>query len=109
VATVLNAIYQDAPWPVQMVQANETGMELVPANATAPTIHQEARKLGENYGMGRVVGGLHFLSDVRQGLLLGQRVAEQVLRDAKANARTLELEEWGSTTFEGYFGTVVSI
>lgn len=109
VATVLNAIYRDGPWPVQMVQANETGMELVPANATAPTIHQEARKLGENYGMGRVVGGLHFLSDVRQGLLLGQRVAEQVLREAKANARTLELEEWGSTTFDGYFGTVVSI
>lgn len=109
VATVLNAVYRDGPWPVQMVQANETGMDLVPANATAPTIHGEVRKLGENYGMGRVVGGLHYLSDVRQGLLLGQRVAEQVLRQAKAEARTLGLEEWGLITFEGYDGTVVSI
>ena len=109
VATVLNAVYRDGPWPVGMVQANETGMELVPANATAPTIHGESRKLGENYGMGRVVGGLHYLSDVRQGLLLGQRVAEQVLRQAKAEARTLGLEEWGLITFEGYDGTVVSI
>jgi hypothetical protein len=109
VATVLNAVHRDGPWPVQMIQANDTGMELVPANATAPTIHGEARKLGENYGMGRVVGGLHYLSDVRQGLLLGQRVAEQVLREAKAEARTLGLEEWGSTTFEGYDGTLVSI
>lgn len=109
VATVLNAVHRDGPWPALMVQANDTGMELVPANATAPTIHGEARKLGENYGMGRVVGGLHYLSDVRQGLMLGQRVAEQVLREAKAEARTLGLEEWGSTTFEGYDGTVVSI
>lgn len=109
VATVLNAVYRDGPWPVGMVQANDSGMELVPANATAPTIHGEARKLGENYGMGRVVGGLHYLSDVRQGLLLGQRVAEQVLRQAKAVARTLGLEEWGSTAFMGYDGTIVSI
>jgi hypothetical protein len=109
VATVLNAIYRDGPWPVEMLQADETGMNLVAANATAPTIHQEARKLGENYGMGRVVGGLHYLSDVRQGLLLGQRVAEQVLREAKANASTLGLEKWGSITFEGYLGTTVSI
>lgn len=109
VATVLNAIHRDGPWPVAMVQADETGMNLVAANATAPTLHGEARKLGENYGMGRVVGGFHYLSDVRQGLLLGQRVAEQVLRDAKTQASTLEIEEWGSTTFEGYFGTVVSI
>jgi hypothetical protein len=109
VATGLNAIYRDGPWPVGMVQANDTGMELVPANATAPTIHGEARKLGENYGMGRVVGGLHYLSDVRQGLLLGQRVAEQVLREAKAEAHALGLEEWGSISFEGYDGTVVSI
>jgi len=109
VATVLNAVYRDGPWPVQMLQANETGMELVPANATAPTIHGEARKLGENYGMGRVLGGLHYLSDVRQGLLLGQRVAEQVLREAKAEAHALGLEEWGSISFEGYDGTVVSI
>jgi hypothetical protein len=36
-------------------------------------------------------------------------VAEQVLRGAKVNARVLEIEEWGSTTFEGYFGTTVSI
>lgn len=109
VATVLNAVYRDAPWPTAMVQANPTGTELIPANATAPTIHSEARKMGENYGMGRVVGGLHYLSDVRQGLLLGQRAAEQVLRQAKANASTLGLEEWGSITFEGYDGTVVSI
>jgi len=106
---VLNAVYRDGPWPVAMVQADETGMNLVPANATAPTIHQEVRKLGENYGMSRVVGGLHYLSDVRQGLLLGQRVAEQVLREAKANALTMGLEEWWSTTFDGYFGTTVSI
>lgn len=109
VATVLNALYLDGPWPGGMVQANDTGMELVAANATAPTIHGEARKLGENYGMGRVVGGLHYLSDVRQGLLLGQRVAEQVLREAKAEAHALGLEEWGSISFEGYDGTVVSI
>ena len=109
VATVLNAVYRDGPWPVAMVQADPLGLELVAANATAPTIHQETRKLGENYGMGRVVGGLHYLSDVREGLLLGQRVAEQVLRGAKVNAKVLELEEWGSTTFEGYFGTTVSI
>ena len=109
VATVLNAVYRDGPWPVEMLQADETGMNLVAANATAPTIHGEARKMGENYGMGRVVGGLHYLSDVRQGLLLGQRVAEQVLRDAKAQARMLEIEEWGSITFDGYLGTTVSI
>lgn len=109
VATVLNAIYRDGPWPAPMVQADSSGMTLVLANATAPTIHQEVRKMGENLGMGRVVGGLHLISDVRQGLLLGQRVAEGVLRGAKVYSRTLEIEEWGSTTFDGYFGTTVTI
>jgi hypothetical protein len=109
VATTINAIYADGRWPIVMMQANDTGSDLIGSNANTLTIHGEARKLGENYGMGRVVGGLHFLSDVREGLLLGQLVAEQVLRRAKARAQELGIEEWGSTSFKGYFDTTVSI
>jgi hypothetical protein len=109
VATVIKAGYADMPWPMQMLAANSIGTELVPVRAVRPRVHSEADKLAENFGWGRVVGGLHYASDVRRGMILGEAAAVEVLQRAKRNAETLGMEPWGEVTFRGFFGRTHTI
>lgn len=67
--------------------------------------HDEIRKLGWNFGESREILGIHYRSDIVEGLMLGQRAALMVLREAKCKAA----EPWGTVTFKGFDGKPVMV
>jgi membrane-associated phospholipid phosphatase len=69
------------------------------------TTHEELRKLAKNFGEARIILGIHYQSDVDEGLALGERAALLVLRQAKARAE----QPWGSVTFQGVTGQVHTV
>lgn len=104
-ATILMALFADAPWPGVPLQASNDGTSLVTASTTALTVHRELRKFAWNKGFGRVALGVHYRSDITAGLLLGQAAAVEALRMAKATS----IEPWGTTAFIGFDGKLVTI
>ena len=103
------AIYQDRPWPVGLGQASPDGLSLIPASSSSLTVHGELRRFAWNKGFGRCLLGVHYRSDVTAGLLVGQAAAVRVLRQRKAEAEALGLAPWGTTTFTGFGGMLITI
>jgi membrane-associated phospholipid phosphatase len=91
VATVLLATFADRP--------------MAASDQSPSTTHVELRKLAWNYGDARIILGIHYYSDVDEGLALGERAALLVLRQAKARAE----QPWGSVTFRGVTGQVHTV
>ncbi len=86
VVAVLLAAFQDRP---------------MATSATSEfTTHEELRKLARNFGEARIMLGIHYESDVTEGIALGERAALLVLRRAKDRAE----QPWGSVTFRGVTG-----
>jgi membrane-associated phospholipid phosphatase len=67
--------------------------------------HEELRKLARNFGETRIILGIHYESDVTEGIALGERAALLVLRQAKARAE----QPWGSVSFRGVTGQVRTV
>jgi membrane-associated phospholipid phosphatase len=86
VATVLLAAFAARP--------------MAASDQSPSTTHEELRKLARNFGEARITLGIHYQSDVDEGLALGERAALLVLRQAKAKAE----QPWGSVTFRGVTG-----
>jgi membrane-associated phospholipid phosphatase len=86
VATVLLATFADRP--------------MAASDQSPSSTHEELRKLAKNFGEARIILGIHYQSDVDEGLALGERAALLVLRQAKARAE----QPWGSVTFRGVTG-----
>lgn len=91
VCTVLLAHFEDMP-----MQASD---------GSPSTTHAEIRKLGWDFGDAREILGIHYRSDIREGLLLGQRAALLVLREARQRSA----EPWGTATFTGFDGKAVTV
>jgi membrane-associated phospholipid phosphatase len=91
VVAVLLATFQDRP---------------MATSATSEfTTHEELRKLARNFGEARIMLGIHYQSDVDEGLALGERAALLVLRRAKDRAE----QPWGSVSFRGVTGQVHTV
>ena len=91
VATVLLAAFADR--------------KMAASDQSASTTHEELRKLARNFGDARVILGIHYQSDVDEGIALGERAALLVLRQAKARAE----QPWGTVTFRGVTGLTHTI
>lgn len=108
-AVEMMATYRDGPWPLAPIQASPDGLMLIPASSSALTVHGEIRKFAWNKSFGRGALGVHYRSDVAAGLLVGQAAAVRVLRQRKAEAEALGLAPWGTVTFEGFGGQLITI
>ena len=70
--------------PLMPVQASADGLSLQPytgSDAGALTIEGELNKLAGNVGIGRNFAGVHWRSDYRESLLLGEKIAIGTLMD----------------------------
>jgi hypothetical protein len=104
-ATVLKAIYNEAAPIPAPVTASSDGLTLTPYNGAAVQVGGELDKLAANIAHGRDTAGVHYRSDGRQGLLLGEQVATEILRDY----RTTLPEAYPAFTFTSFAGAAVSV
>ena len=82
--TVLKAVFDERAIIPDPVVPTADGLSLVPYTGPALTVGGELDKLASNVGLGRVAAGVHFRSDIVQGLRLGEAVALHVLRELAA-------------------------
>jgi hypothetical protein len=103
--TVLKAFsHEDADYPAP-VQPSEDGTTLVPCMGTRLTVGGELEKLACNIAMGRNFAGIHYRSDVTQGLRLGEAVALAYLADMR---RCLP-EDFDGFTLTGFDGRPIDV
>jgi len=102
--TLLKAFFDENFVIPHPVVPDADGLSLLPYNGPALTVRNELDKVANNVGIGRNMAGVHYRSDNQESLLLGERVALQMLAEQKAchNQRfTCTL-----TTFDGKTITV---
>ena len=85
--TVLKAWFAESWVLPQTFLPAPDGLSLQPYKGAELTVGGELDKLGENISYGRNYAGIHFRSDARDGLLLGEAVAIQYLREMKLTTR----------------------
>jgi hypothetical protein len=85
-ATALKAFFNEAfVIPNPMVAADD-GQSLLPytgSDADQITVGGELNKLANNVALGRDMAGVHWRSDAREALLLGEKVTISILRDQR--------------------------
>lgn len=79
--TMLKAFFRDSFVIPNPVTASADGTKLEPYAGPALTIGGELDKLAYNIAAGRNFAGIHWRSDMVEGVKLGERVATEVLRD----------------------------
>lgn len=87
--TVLKAFFDESYVLPQPVTASPDGLSLLPWQGAPLTLGGELDKLASNIAIGRDFAGVHWRSDSQGGLLLGERVALQVLREMKLTGNEL--------------------
>ncbi len=86
----------------------DDGLGTVPyvgADAGQIKVGGELTKLASNVGFGRVYAGIHWRADIEQGMLLGEAVAINLLRDQAH----LYNENYAGFTFTKFDGTKVTV
>ena len=79
--TVLKALFDEEFVLPSPTQASADGLTQLAYSESSLTIGGELNKLAVNIGYGRHFAGIHFRSDARESLLLGEAVAIAMLRD----------------------------
>jgi membrane-associated phospholipid phosphatase len=69
------------------------------------TVGDELNKLASNIALGRNIAGIHWRSDALAGLLLGEEVAIELLREGRRNTR----EHGGAASFTRFNGQRAAI
>jgi hypothetical protein len=83
--TVLKAFYNESFIIPSPMVASSDGLSLVPYTGAKLTIGNELNKLAANIARARDASGVHWRSDGMKGLLLGEALAINILKDLKAN------------------------
>lgn len=106
-ATVIKAFFdEDFPLP-NPVQPAADGMSLEPYRGGAQiTLAIEIDKLAANLGVGRSFAGIHWRSDSREGLRVGEAAAISVLQNWK---NTTDEGAGMQIRFTGFEGDQISI
>lgn len=102
--TILKAFYNEnflIPDPVQLNSANDS----LESYSGTLTVGNELNKLAANISLGRDHAGVHYRSDGIQGLLLGEKVAIEVLK----NEAFLINENFVGFSLTKFDGTVVTV
>ena len=87
------------------VIASADGLSLIPYSGPALTVGGELNKLAANSGFGRDAAGLHWRSDIIEGLKLGEAVASGILTDLRATYN----EDFPGFTLTTFDGTTITI
>ncbi len=109
--TILKAWFKDST-PIasltQPVQPTPDGLALVPylgADAGQMTVGGELNKMAYNVANGRNMAGVHWRSDSRESIELGEQVAIQLLREQRVTYN----EDFDGFSLTKYDGTTVNV
>lgn len=80
-AVMLKALFDEDFVLTHPIQSSSDGLSQLTYSGSALTIGGELNKLAANISYGRHFAGIHFRSDARESLLLGEEVAICFLRD----------------------------
>lgn len=103
--TMLKAFFNESFLIPNPVEASADGLSLLPYKGEALTIGNELNKLASNIGIGRDTAGVHWRSDISEGLKLGEKVAISILQDYKATYN----ENFAGFTFTKFDGKKITI
>jgi hypothetical protein len=81
--TILKAFFDERTVIQEPVVPDDDGLRLLPYSGPPLTVGGELDKLANNIGIGRNMAGVHYRSDNSESLLLGERVALQMLAEQK--------------------------
>jgi hypothetical protein len=87
------------------VIASRDGLSLQAVTGVTLTVGNELNKLAWNIALARNFAGVHYRSDAREGILLGEQVAIRLMQDLK----TLYNEPFSGFTLKKFDGTTVTI
>lgn len=103
--TILKAFYNGETVIANPVVANADGSALLPYSGATLTIEGELNKLAANIGMNRIQNGIHYRNDSMQGLLLGERIAVNLL----AELRMLYADAFEGFHFRKFEGSTITV
>ncbi|MGI5500117.1 vanadium-dependent haloperoxidase [Lentzea sp. CA-135723] len=106
-ATILKAWHEETAVLPNPVQASDSGAELVPytgADADRLTVGGELNKLAANIAVGRNMAGVHWRTDYKESLKLGESLAIELLREQKSWFN--ERHRFSVTRFDGTTVTI---
>ncbi|MDX1996997.1 MAG: vanadium-dependent haloperoxidase [Thermoanaerobaculia bacterium] len=104
--TILKAFFNEAFVIPSAVEANADGSALNPYTGGSLTVGGELNKLAANISLGRDTAGVHWRSDGIDGLLLGEQVAINLLRD---HVTTYTESGFAGFTFTSFGGQTITI
>ena len=103
--TVLKAFFDESFVIPNLVEASADGLSLLPYSGPALTVGGELNKLASNIGFGRDFAGLHWRSDIIEGLKLGEEVSIMVLTEMRLTFN----ENFGGFSLTKFDGTQITI
>jgi hypothetical protein len=103
--TILKWFYDERFIINQPVIPTPDGLDVVPYQGPPLTIGGELNKLASNIATGRNIAGVHWRSDARESLRLGEELAISILRDQ----RPLFPESYSGSTFTRFDGTKITV
>ncbi|MGB8168984.1 MAG: vanadium-dependent haloperoxidase [Chthoniobacteraceae bacterium] len=103
--TILKAWFDDSMVIPNPVVPSADGLSLLPYSGSLLTVGGELNKLASNIATGRNIAGVHWRSDARESLALGEAVGISVLKDQ----RLLCNEDFAGFTLTKFDGTVVTV
>ena len=103
--TVLKAFFKESFLIPNPVQANESGLTLLPVPGPRFTIGGELNKLAANIGLGRDYAGVHWRSDTTESLKLGEAIAISILQ----NVKTTTNRNFAGFSLTKFDGTIVTV
>jgi hypothetical protein len=103
--TILKWFYDERFIINQPVIPTPDGLDLQPYQGPPLTIGGELNKLASNVATGRNIAGVHWRSDARSSLRLGEEIAIALLQDQRA----LYNESFTGSTFTRFDGTKITL
>ena len=103
--TILKAWFDESHVIPNPVVAFTDGLSLVPYSGSLLTVGGELNKLASNVATGRNIAGVHWRSDARESLRLGEALAISVLKDQ----RLMYNEDFAGFTLTKFDGTTVTV
>jgi len=93
------------PKPLTTVDDGSRPITYSGGDADQLTVGGELNKLASNVGVGRAFAGIHWRQDFQQAMLLGERVAINLLQDQAH----LYNENYAGFSFTGFMGKAIKL
>lgn len=103
--TMLKAFFNEDYIIKNPVMSNSDGSSLIPYTGEALTLGGELNKLASNIAIGRDTAGIHWRSDGKYGLLLGEEISISILKDYKCTYH----EKFSGFEFTSFTGKKIVI